>query len=254
MTKPKDEKNPLTKAVTEAYTLLEEGKKGFLEVKEMLPLIQKKYGLDSLEWILEVENHKHLLGYILGKLGQQSERSPDLLLEHPDYGAVRQAVEEGVQLLEISEDERWDHPKREKRVKARITNAPLRIKKRLSLSRLISNVQGETSEQVEVSILGERRAKIHQSNSVTIPKMSIRDLDYPANQLPTSGKHPYQPPKRKGNAIVVKVQGGYLDKYGNVWEWARDQHAGPHWDVQHPDGTHTNVYPDGEVYQGRDYF
>lgn len=49
MTKAKSEKSPLKKAVTEAYTLLEEGKKGFLEVKEMLPLIKEKYGLESLE-------------------------------------------------------------------------------------------------------------------------------------------------------------------------------------------------------------
>ncbi|MGB0383846.1 MAG: hypothetical protein ACPGWR_03400 [Ardenticatenaceae bacterium] len=127
MTKPKSEKNPLKKAVTEAYALLKEGEKEastlpseFSKVQEMLPKIKEKYGVDSLEWILEVENHKHLLGYIKGKLGQQEERSPDLLVEHPDYWTVRQAVEEGFQQLEIEEDERWDHPKKEKRVKARL--------------------------------------------------------------------------------------------------------------------------------------
>lgn len=199
-----------------------------------------------------MENHKHLLGYIKGKLGQQEERSPDLLVEHPDYWALRQGVEKGFQLLKVEEDERWDHPKKEKRVKARMTNALKKIKKRLSLSRLISHVRGETAKEVEVSILGERSAKIYESNAVTIPKTSIRDLDYPANQLPTSGKHPYEPPKRKGNPIVVKVPGGYLDKYGNVWEWAGPgsglDHGGPHWDVQHDGGRrHTNVFPDGHI-------
>jgi hypothetical protein len=49
--------------------------------------------------------------------------------------------------------------------------------------------------------------------------------------------------------------GGYVDQDGNVWEWAPpgQQHGGPHWDVQHPDGSHTNVAPDGTVI-GKDNF
>ncbi len=72
---------------------------------------------------------------------------------------------------------------------------------------------------------------------------------YPANQLPTTGTRTYTPPKQKGNPpIVSNPQGkGYVDKDGNIWEWAQDQHGGPHWDVQHPDGSHTNVFPNGNV-------
>ena len=39
---------------------------------------------------------------------------------------------------------------------------------------------------------------------------------------------------------------GYKDKKGNYWEPVPDGHKGyhdPHWDVQHPDGSHTPKYP-----------
>ena len=94
-----NEENLLQKAVMEAHARSEEGQKSLLEVKEMLLLIREKYGLDSLEWILELENDKHLYGYIKGTLGQKEFRSPDLLVEHPDYWAARQGVEEGFQVF-----------------------------------------------------------------------------------------------------------------------------------------------------------
>ena len=73
--------------------------------------------------------------------------------------------------------------------------------------------------------------------------------------LPKAGPHPYVAPKQKGNPEVVKTKGGgYVDADGNVWVWDKSGHGGPHYDVQHPDGTHTNVYPDGEVHQGKDNF
>lgn len=76
-----------------------------------------------------------------------------------------------------------------------------------------------------------------------------------ADQLPTGGQRPYLPPKSgRGNPVRAKG-GGYVDQYGNRWEWAPpgQQHGGPHWDVQHPDGSHTNVAPDGTVI-GKDNF
>ncbi|MCB9741318.1 MAG: hypothetical protein H6740_01715 [Alphaproteobacteria bacterium] len=80
-------------------------------------------------------------------------------------------------------------------------------------------------------------------------------LKHPKSELPTEGTHPYEPPKSAHQEVAPNPQGkGYIDANGNVWEWAHDQHGGPHWDVQHPDGSHTNVYPDGEVYQGADNF
>jgi hypothetical protein len=81
-------------------------------------------------------------------------------------------------------------------------------------------------------------------------------LPHPANHLPIGGRHPYTPPRRAGNPEIVRHPegNGFLDELGNRWEWARDPHGGPHWDVQHPDGHHTNVYPDGMVHQGRDRF
>ena len=43
---------------------------------------------------------------------------------------------------------------------------------------------------------------------------------------------------------------GWEDKDGNVWVSSGKggrAHAGPHWDVQRPDGTHVNVYPGGKM-------
>ena len=79
---------------------------------------------------------------------------------------------------------------------------------------------------------------------------------YPRNHLPTGGTHPYEPPAHAAaDAVVPHPEGnGFVDRFGNRWEWARDPHGGPHWDVQHPNGMHTNVYPDGMVHQGADHF
>ena len=41
---------------------------------------------------------------------------------------------------------------------------------------------------------------------------------------------------------------GFKDRNGNYWEPVHDGHRGthaPHWDVQHPNGTLTPVYPNG---------
>ena len=52
-------------------------------------------------------------------------------------------------------------------------------------------------------------------------------------------------------------QKGYEDADGNIWVWnppgSPTAHGGPHWDVQHKDGSHTNVNPDGSV-RGPDNF
>jgi hypothetical protein len=75
-----------------------------------------------------------------------------------------------------------------------------------------------------------------------------------ADQLPTDGDRPYSPPK-KARGKPFKTRGGYVDEDGNVWEWAKGggQHGGEHWDVQQPDGSHTNVAPDGTII-GKDNF
>ncbi|MGM0601252.1 MAG: RHS repeat-associated core domain-containing protein, partial [Candidatus Rifleibacteriota bacterium] len=74
-------------------------------------------------------------------------------------------------------------------------------------------------------------------------------------------KEPGQPteadgfkPKKNWNGRKVKSPNGkdygYPDKKGNVWVptgTGPTAHGGPHWDVQHPGGSHTNVYPGGHV-------
>jgi len=54
--------------------------------------------------------------------------------------------------------------------------------------------------------------------------------------------------KKKGLRKIPwnKNRKGYPDKNGNYWEPVPDGHRGthdPHWDQQHPDGSHTPKYP-----------
>jgi hypothetical protein len=77
-----------------------------------------------------------------------------------------------------------------------------------------------------------------------------------AANLPRGGTRPYVPPKKsRGKPQRYRGDKGYgwIDKDGNVWKWRPDARP-PHWDVQHPDGSHTNVGPDGEIDHGPDRF
>ena len=70
-------------------------------------------------------------------------------------------------------------------------------------------------------------------------------------KLPKGGEHPFEPKKHKGGDYLRDMFGRFLDKWGNAWEW--DPIKGE-WDVQHPDGSHTNIGPDGNVTHGPDKF
>ena len=118
--------------------------------------------------------------------------------------------------------------------------------------------------QIEAELRGIER-RIGELDPATPTEVTVPrpHLSNPANSLPTGGDHPYVPPRQPGSPEIVRWTrggegryrvGGFEDIHGNRWEWAHDQHAGPHWDVQHPDGSHTNVYPDGMVHQGADNF
>jgi RHS repeat-associated protein len=70
------------------------------------------------------------------------------------------------------------------------------------------------------------------------------------NDLPMAGKatgpYIYIPPKSaRGNPANAwdKVKNGFRDASGNIWVW--DRLHKDHWDVQHPDGSYDNVWPDG---------
>jgi RHS repeat-associated protein len=73
-----------------------------------------------------------------------------------------------------------------------------------------------------------------------------------ADKLPMSDDYPYNPPKQKGNPPYVRTHdGGFRDAQGNVWRRDKSGHGGPHWDVEHPDGSHTNVDDEGKVISGK---
>ena len=82
---------------------------------------------------------------------------------------------------------------------------------------------------------------------------------YPWRLLPRGGSHPFLPP-RKG--IWWKhprrgLQNGFKDAMENEWtphHPVSGREEDLHWDVEHPNGTHTNVTPLGEVHHGKDNF
>jgi RHS repeat-associated protein len=72
-------------------------------------------------------------------------------------------------------------------------------------------------------------------------------------RLPTSGEHPYESPdKKSGRPIRLPGTQGYRDADGN--RWVKDDSKPNEWDVQHPDGSHTNIGEDGNRTHGPDNF
>lgn len=57
-------------------------------------------------------------------------------------------------------------------------------------------------------------------------------------------------PKKNWNGEKVKHRRGFgwPDKKGSIWiPSGPNGHGGPHWDVQHPDGSYDNVVPGGRI-------
>ena len=79
-------------------------------------------------------------------------------------------------------------------------------------------------------------------------------------QLPIEGEYKFIPPADKGGSPIferVNFRGrtGLVDKYGNNWipDATSDSFGRQnfHWDVQHKNGLHTNVNPDGSINHGK---
>jgi Bacterial toxin 37 len=96
-----------------------------------------------------------------------------------------------------------------------------------------------------------------------LPANAVAAWNGQAANLPRGGDRPYVPPKSsRGQPKKVPAGGrggakGYEDADGNIWIWnppgSPRAHGGPHWDVEHKDGSHTNVNPDGSI-RGDDNF
>ncbi|MFM5554268.1 hypothetical protein ACET6R_08815 [Aeromonas veronii] len=89
-------------------------------------------------------------------------------------------------------------------------------------------------------------SKIDDIVLIKFPWLRIYD-----RRLPYMGDFPYIPNENWRN-FPIPIRSsippcGYLDKYGNSWQW--DRLHNNHWDVQHPPqkGGYTNVSPDGKV-------
>jgi hypothetical protein len=48
--------------------------------------------------------------------------------------------------------------------------------------------------------------------------------------LPKGGDFPFYPKKTKDGKLLRNRKGGFIDKYGNSWEWDPKKQE---WDVQH---------------------
>ena len=81
---------------------------------------------------------------------------------------------------------------------------------------------------------------------------------YPWRHLPQGGIHPFVLPKGASWINPPRgSRGGYLDADGNEWRPHPDPSGAEnefHWDVEHADGRHSNVRPDGEIHHGDDNF
>lgn len=115
------------------------------------------------------------------------------------------------------------------------------------------------TELTHPQVLAHPMTTVPTTSTTTTPGMpqkgpTIYEARAHQDQLPTGGDRSYIPPKKgRGQPIWDAESGGFLDAYGNVWVWAKAKHGGDHWDVQHPDGSHTNVASNGTVI-GRDRF
>jgi hypothetical protein len=101
------------------------------------------------------------------------------------------------------------------------------------------------------------RSKVPATAPVVEPGTVPRPhLSYPKSHLPTTGKRSYRSPGP--GEVVQHPQGeGYLDILGNKWQVDRTKARTGRffeWDVQHPNGLHTNVGIDGTVTHGPDNF
>lgn len=69
--------------------------------------------------------------------------------------------------------------------------------------------------------------------------------------LPPGGSFPYVSGQKGGRPVKLPGAQGYRDADGNEWQWDPNKQE---WDVQHPDGSHTNVGEDGEITHGPNNF
>jgi Bacterial toxin 37 len=114
--------------------------------------------------------------------------------------------------------------------------------------------QAGTQLGISLSAVGAVTAVAVSADAVTISVASgaVMLMDAQAPGIPTAADG-FTPPKRWNGNKVKSPNGneyGYPDSKGNVWVptgAGPKAHGGPHWDVQHPDGSHTNVYPGGKV-------
>jgi RHS repeat-associated protein len=87
----------------------------------------------------------------------------------------------------------------------------------------------------------------YQYNGVTCNGQLTFAAALPTGDVP----FPYVSGQKGGQPVKLPGAQGWRDAYGNRWVWDPNKNE---WDVQHPNGTHTNVGTNGEITHGADNF
>ncbi len=71
-------------------------------------------------------------------------------------------------------------------------------------------------------------------------------------RLPKVGAFRYVSPEGDGRSPKRIRGNGFVDVQESQWEWSDGVKPGQcdHWDVTHPDGTHSNIRPEGTKHHG----
>ena len=87
---------------------------------------------------------------------------------------------------------------------------------------------------------------------MTENKPQTRDRGALADRLPREGPFQYISPSGAGKRPRRVRGNGFVDEKGSQWEWSAGVKPGQcdHWDVSHPDATHSNIRPEGTKHHG----
>ncbi len=132
-----------------------------------------------------------------------------------------------------------------------------RLAENLETEELFAMLEEEatTTHHTTTSYVGERlewtthhdtTSYVHADKGTTFhTEDNLKGVKRKINDLPIrKGNFPFIPKNNKEGTIPRTRNGGFLDKKGDAWEWDPKKQE---WDVQHPDGSHTNVDSEGNI-------
>jgi hypothetical protein len=170
-------------------------------------------------------------------------------LKRRAYEVLKRADE----LEDVAPDQRRVWRQRANALRDRLEKLERDIEDATSLEEITELLEREVNEaESELSALeNELPQPVAPGGEADVPRPHLR---HPTDKLPTGGAHPYNS-AQPGPEVAPNPRGaGYLDADGNVWQVDRTKTQWFEWDVQHPNGLHTNVGVEGNVTHGPDNF